>query len=142
MVQRDAGLGATRGNAGQPGKDRSREDRSREDRLVTIPNMLSLLRLAGVPLFLWLLLGPRLDLLALVVLVVSGITDWLDGKLARWLDQSSRLGALLDPAVDRLYVFAAIVAFVLRGIVPRQLRRLAPAPGGNKIVDASGSAGH
>jgi cardiolipin synthase len=112
-MQRDSGLGATRGNAGQ-----SRKDRSREDRLLTIPNMLSLLRLAGVPLFLWLLLGPRLDVLALVVLVVSGVTDWLDGKLARWLDQSSRLGALLDPAVDRLYVFATIVAFVVRGIVP------------------------
>jgi cardiolipin synthase len=113
VMQRDSGLGATRGNAGQP-----RKDRSREDRLLTIPNVLSLLRLAGVPLFLWLLLGPRLDVLALVVLVVSGVTDWLDGKLARWLDQSSRLGALLDPAVDRLYVFATIVAFVVRGIVP------------------------
>ena len=68
------------------------------DRLVTVPNGLSLLRLAGVPLFLWLLLGPKLDLLALVVLVASAITDWLDGKLARWLNQTSRLGALLDPA--------------------------------------------
>ena len=88
------------------------------DRLVTVPNGLSLLRLAGVPLFLWLLLGPKLDLLALVVLVASAITDWLDGKLARWLNQTSRLGALLDPAADRLYILATVIAFVLRGIVP------------------------
>ncbi|HEX4701325.1 MAG TPA: CDP-alcohol phosphatidyltransferase family protein [Pseudonocardiaceae bacterium] len=88
------------------------------DRVLTVPNVLSVLRLAGVPLFLWLLLGPRADLLALIVLVVSGFTDWLDGKLARWLDQTSRLGALLDPAADRLYIVATLVAFVLRGIVP------------------------
>jgi cardiolipin synthase len=88
------------------------------DRVFTVPNALSVLRLAGVPLFLWLLLGPRLDLLALLVLVLSGATDWLDGKLARWLNQTSRLGALLDPAADRLYILATLVAFVLRDIVP------------------------
>ena len=69
------------------------------DRLLTVPNVLSLLRLAGVPLFLWLLLGPHYDLLAMLVLALAGLTDWLDGKLARLLNQSSRLGALLDPAV-------------------------------------------
>lgn len=94
------------------------------ERLVTVPNVLSVLRLAGVPLFLWLLLGPHLDLLALVVLVASAITDWLDGKLARWLNQASRLGALLDPAADRLYIAATVVAFVLRGIVPWWLAAL------------------
>lgn len=84
----------------------------------TLPNLLSLIRLAGVPLFLWLLLGPRSDLLALLVLVVSGATDWLDGKLARWLNQYSRVGELLDPAADRLYIVATLVAFVLRQLVP------------------------
>ena len=88
------------------------------DRVLTVPNALSALRLAGVPLFLWLLLGPQADLLAVVVLAVSGITDWLDGKLARWLDQYSRLGELLDPGVDRLYIFAALLAFGLREILP------------------------
>jgi len=63
------------------------------DRLLTVPNVLSLLRLAGVPLFLWLLLGPHYDLLAMLVLALSGLTDWLDGKLARLLNQSSRWGA-------------------------------------------------
>jgi cardiolipin synthase len=91
---------------------------TRPDRVLTLPNVLSVLRLAGVPLFLWLLLGPRADLAAFAVLVASGITDWLDGKLARWLGQSSRFGAMLDPAVDRLYIFATLIAFGLREIVP------------------------
>ena len=78
----------------------------------------SLLRLAGVPVFLWLLLGPKEDGWALAVLVFSALTDWLDGKLARWLDQMSRLGQLLDPAADRLYILATLVAFLLRGIIP------------------------
>ena len=52
------------------------------------------------------------------MLAVGGITDWLDGKLARLLDQYSRLGALLDPAVDRLYILAALVALGVREIVP------------------------
>src|SRR2546423_15220633 len=88
------------------------------DRLLTIPNLLSVIRLAGAPLFVWLLLGPKADGWALVVLVASGVTDWLDGKLARWLNQTSRFGALLDPAADRLYTLATVVAFVIRGIVP------------------------
>ena len=88
------------------------------DRLVTVPNVLSLLRLAGVPLFLWLLLGPRHDGLAILVLALSGLTDWMDGKLARLLNQSSRLGALLDPAVDRLYTLSTLLAFGLRAILP------------------------
>jgi cardiolipin synthase (CMP-forming) len=88
------------------------------DRWLTVPNLLSIVRLAGVPLFLWLLLGPKADGWALVVLVASGVTDWLDGKLARWLNQTSRLGTLLDPAADRLYTLATVVAFVIRDIVP------------------------
>lgn len=89
-----------------------------EDRIWTVPNALSVLRLLGVPLFLWLLLGPQEDGWAVVVFIVSGITDWLDGKIARWLDQGSRFGAMLDPLADRLYTLAALVAFVVRDIVP------------------------
>ena len=88
------------------------------DAVWTIPNALSALRLLGVPLFLWLLLGPQADGWAVVVLMVSGATDWLDGKLARALGQSSKLGALLDPAADRLYIVATLVAFVIRDVVP------------------------
>ncbi|WP_448608489.1 CDP-alcohol phosphatidyltransferase family protein [Geodermatophilus sp. URMC 60] len=88
------------------------------DRIWTLPNALSVLRLLGVPLFLWLLLGPQADGWAVVVLMVSGATDWADGALARTLGQSSRLGALLDPAADRLYIVATLIAFVLRDVVP------------------------
>ena len=91
------------------------------DRVWTLPNALSVLRLLGVPLFLWLLLGPEADGWAVAILMVSGFTDWLDGKLARWLNQSSRLGALLDPAADRLYIVSTLIALALREIVPMWL---------------------
>jgi cardiolipin synthase (CMP-forming) len=85
---------------------------------LNVPNALSVLRLLGVPLFLWLLLVEHSDAWALVVLMVSGFTDWLDGKLARLLDQQTRLGELLDPAADRLYMIAVPIAFGIRGILP------------------------
>jgi cardiolipin synthase len=88
------------------------------DRVWTIPNALSIARLLGVPLFLWLLLGPHADIAALVVLALSGISDYLDGKIARALGQTSQLGVLLDPAADRLYVLATLVAFAVRGLIP------------------------
>lgn len=88
------------------------------DRILTVPNVLSFTRLLGVPVFLWLLLGPQWDVAAIVVLALAGISDYLDGKLARWLDQASRLGALLDPLADRLYIVSTLVAFVLRDVIP------------------------
>lgn len=103
--------------AERPSQSRARAS-DPADRLLTVPNVLSALRLAGVPLFLWLLLGPHDDLLAVLVLALSGLTDWLDGKLARLLNQSSRLGALLDPAVDRLYTLSTLLAFGVREILP------------------------
>jgi cardiolipin synthase len=84
----------------------------------TVPNLLSFSRLLGVPLFLWLLLGPHADGWALAVLMVSGVTDWADGVLARKLNQMSRLGALLDPTADRLYILATLVGLVLRHVIP------------------------
>lgn len=88
------------------------------DRILTIPNIISAARLLGVPLFLWLLLGPHADLAALIVLALSGFSDWADGVLARKLHQYSRLGELLDPAADRLYILATLVGLVLRHIIP------------------------
>jgi cardiolipin synthase len=88
------------------------------DRVLTVPNALSLLRLLGIPLFLWLALGPKADGWAVVVLVASSFTDWLDGKLARLLHQTTRLGQLLDPAADRLYILATVLALSLRHIMP------------------------
>jgi cardiolipin synthase len=74
------------------------------DLIWTVPNALSMLRLLGVP--------------VLIVLAVAGFTDWLDGVLARALHQTSRFGALLDPAADRLYILATLVGLVLRDIIP------------------------
>ena len=91
------------------------------DRVLTIPNALSAARLAGVPVFLWLVLGPRTataDYWAVALLIVAGATDWLDGKIARALNQGSRLGQVLDPAADRLYIAATIVALAVRTIIP------------------------
>ena len=91
------------------------------DRILTWPNALSAARLAGVPVFLWLVLGPRSatgDIIAAALLGLAGISDWLDGKLARMLNQTSRLGQLLDPAADRLYIVATVIALAVRGIIP------------------------
>jgi cardiolipin synthase len=88
------------------------------DRILTVPNLLSLARILGVPLFLWLVLGPERDGLALIVLMVSGLTDYLDGWLARRWNQTSRIGQLLDPAADRLYILATLIGLTIRDIVP------------------------
>jgi len=84
----------------------------------TLPNALSALRLLGVPLFLYLVLGPEEDGWALALLVASGITDYLDGWLARKLDQQSVVGQILDPVADRLYILAVVVALALRDVIP------------------------
>ncbi len=88
------------------------------DRIWTIPNVISFVRLLGVPLFLYLLLGPEHDVAAVVVLAVGGTTDWVDGYVARRLGQVSRLGELLDPFADRLYIVATLVGFTVREVVP------------------------
>ena len=88
--------------------------------ILTIPNLISVARLLGVPVFLWLVLGVRTaagDWWAVGLLIASGVSDWLDGKLARALNQQSALGQLLDPAADRLYVVATIIALAVRGII-------------------------
>lgn len=87
-------------------------------RVWTVPNALSTVRLLGVPLFVWLVLGPHADGWALVLLMVSGASDYLDGKLARAWGQTSRLGELLDPLADRLYILSTIAVFTARGIIP------------------------
>lgn len=89
----------------------------RVDEVLTLPNALSVLRLLGVPLFLWAILTGR-DGLALITLMASGITDYLDGKLARALGMTSRVGALLDPLADRLYIFTTVVALAWRDVIP------------------------
>jgi cardiolipin synthase len=96
-------------------------------RVLTVPNALSVLRLALLPVFLWLVLGPEEDGLAVAVLVLIGLSDYLDGYLARRLDQASQLGAVLDPVADRLYILAAVVGLGVREIIPLWLVLLLPA---------------
>jgi len=91
------------------------------ERIWTIPNLISVARLLGVPVFLWLVLGLRTatgDWWAVGLLIAAGISDWLDGKIARALNQQSRLGQMLDPAADRLYIAATVIALAVRAIIP------------------------
>ena len=98
--------------------------------MVTIPNLLTLLRALGIPIFLYLVLVEKEMGWAVLILVIAGATDYLDGKVARALKQESRLGELMDPAVDRLYIATVLIAmyvtqalpfFVLLTIVVRDL---------------------
>ena len=86
-------------------------------KVLTLPNILSMLRLALVPVFLVVLVRGE-DAWALLVLAVASLTDFLDGYLARRFDQITRLGQLLDPAADRLYIFAALLGLAWRDLVP------------------------
>ena len=91
------------------------------EQIFTIPNAISVARLAGVPVFLWLVIGVRTatgDWWAVGLLIASAASDWLDGKIARALHQETRLGQLLDPAADRLYIVATVVALAVRAIIP------------------------
>ncbi|HZN75244.1 MAG TPA: CDP-alcohol phosphatidyltransferase family protein [Micromonosporaceae bacterium] len=89
-------------------------------RILTVPNGISFVRLLGVPLFLYLLLVAHADAAAVIVLAIGGTTDWVDGWAARRLGQVSRLGELLDPLADRLYILATLIAFTVRDVVPWQ----------------------
>lgn len=91
------------------------------DRVLTLPNLISFARLAGIPLFVYLVVGPRADGWAFAVLVASGVSDWLDGVVARRFNMSSRLGALLDPLADRLYIAATLAVLAYRSIIPLSL---------------------
>ena len=95
----------------------STKESASTDRVFTIPNILSMARLVGVPVFLWAILGKH-DTLALVLLMVSGVTDYLDGKIARTFGLVSKLGELLDPIADRLYIFATLLGLGWREIIP------------------------
>lgn len=96
------------------------------DRVWTLPNILSGLRLVLIPVFLYLVLVEERDWLALGVLVASGLTDYLDGWLARRLNQFSRIGQLLDPIADRLYILAVVIALALRDAIPWWVALLLP----------------
>lgn len=85
--------------------------------IVTVPNLLSAGRLVGVPVFLWAIVTGH-DVLAVCILVLSGLSDYLDGKIARAWGLESRLGQWLDPIADRLYIVTTVVALAWRDIIP------------------------
>jgi len=85
---------------------------------VNIPNALSVLRLLGIPVFIYFALVNEQDVLAIFILMIAGATDYLDGKIARAWDQTSKMGALLDPAADRIYILATLIVLFLRDAIP------------------------
>ncbi|HEY5986868.1 MAG TPA: CDP-alcohol phosphatidyltransferase family protein [Streptosporangiaceae bacterium] len=105
-----------RADGGRKASDASR--REQQDRILTVPNGISVARLAGVPVFLWLVLGPKADGWAVGLLIAAGLSDWLDGKIARAWNQQSRLGQVLDPTADRLYIAATLFGLAARGFIP------------------------
>jgi cardiolipin synthase len=98
-----------------------REDEEEEtglDRIATVPNGITLVRLACIPLFLWLLFGAHRQTDAAVLLAGLGATDWVDGFVARRFGQVSTLGKVLDPVADRVLVVTAVIAIIVYGAVP------------------------
>jgi cardiolipin synthase len=88
------------------------------DRWLTAPNVITAVRLAGLPLFVWLVLDQQRLLTAFVVLVVIATTDWVDGYVARRFDQVSRIGKVVDPLVDRLLLATAVITLMIAGLLP------------------------
>jgi len=95
----------------------AREHNEVSSRIVTVPNLLSFIRLLLVPVFFILVVINR-DFLALILLAVSSATDFIDGQIARRFNQVTRLGQLLDPAADRLLVLAALIGLAVTGVIP------------------------
>jgi cardiolipin synthase (CMP-forming) len=87
-------------------------------RVLTAPNVITLIRLLCIPLFLWVLFGLDRQTDAAVLLAVLGATDWIDGFVARRYHQVSTLGKVLDPAADRVLVGTAVIAVIVHGAVP------------------------
>jgi len=88
------------------------------DRILTIPNAITLLRALGIPLFLYAYLSAHRPLLSFVILVFGALTDYFDGKVARALGQESKLGAAMDPAIDRAYIAATVLALCIESVIP------------------------
>ena len=86
--------------------------------VLTIPNGITGIRALAIPFFLWAYISLDNVLLALVILTVGAISDYVDGKVARALNQESALGAMLDPAIDRAYIAATVIALVIKDVVP------------------------
>ena len=111
--------------AAQPGReaDGSLPDEPEQaepgvDRILTVPNGITVVRLACIPLFLWLLFGDERQTAAAILLGARGATDWIDGFVARRYHQVSTVGKVLDPVADRVLVVTAVIAIAVQGAVP------------------------
>ncbi len=119
-----------------------RRRRTGEDRILSLPNVVTTIRLVLIPLFVYLLVQPhqrgRFD--AAVLLAALGSTDWVDGQLARRLDQVTTLGKVLDPTADRLLLATATIGILAVGAVPLPVAVIALAREGLVAVAAIGLA--
>ncbi len=88
------------------------------DRVLTVPNLITLVRLACIPVFIWLLFGAHRQTAAAILLACLGATDWIDGFVARRFHQVSTLGKVLDPVADRVLVATAVITIIIHGAVP------------------------
>ncbi|NVM97669.1 CDP-alcohol phosphatidyltransferase family protein [Arthrobacter sp. SDTb3-6] len=86
--------------------------------IVTVPNVITVVRFLGTPLFVWLVLGPREYGWGVFVLAMMGCTDWIDGYVARKLNQVTRLGRIMDPLADRVALVAVTITLVIAGVLP------------------------
>ena len=103
-------------DAGSRGRDPALQ--TVHDRVFTVANAVSFLRLLGLPLFVWLMVGPQAYGQALTVLIVVGTTDWIDGFIARRFDQVTRLGKIMDPLLDRALLATAAITLAALGLLP------------------------
>ena len=88
------------------------------DRVVTVPNVLSAIRILLIPVFVWLLLNDGTEAAGIILFGAILATDWVDGYIARRTNQVTNLGKLLDPVADRLAIAAGLIALMVRGAVP------------------------
>ena len=93
-------------------------DEQVSDRILTVPNVISFIRILGVPVFWWVLFVEENVGLAAVFIFLIGWTDWIDGYLARRLNQVTKLGKVLDPLADRLMIASAVIGGLIAGVVP------------------------
>ncbi len=93
-------------------------EEKQSNRILTLPNLFSLIRFLLIPLFLWLLFGPHFDIAALVVFAVAAGTDWVDGQVARRTQQISRIGQIIDPLIDRILIACGVIALFILGRLP------------------------
>jgi cardiolipin synthase (CMP-forming) len=89
-----------------------------ESGILTVPNLITLVRLACLPVFVWLVVGAHQQTAAAILLAVLGATDWVDGYVARRFHQVSTVGKVLDPTADRLLVGTAVIVIIVHGAVP------------------------